>query len=80
MIFNNFIHSNQLGGLKQQSIIDAGIFLTYLIHSGWVKKLQISTLAFDIAQFFPLLNHQLLPIILNKAEFDSKIHLSFLII
>jgi len=30
-------------------------------------------LAFYIAQFFPSLNHQLLPIILDKAGFDSRI-------
>ena len=34
-------------------------------------------LAFDIAQFFPLLNHQLLPLILLKASFDLKISLFF---
>jgi len=33
----------------------------------------MNTLTFDIAQFFPLLNHQLLPIILDKAGFNSKI-------
>jgi len=32
-ISNNFIHPNQLEGLKQQSTINAGIFLTHLIHS-----------------------------------------------
>jgi len=30
-------------------------------------------LAFDITQIFPSLNHQLLPLILNKAGFDPKI-------
>jgi len=30
-------------------------------------------LAFDIAQFFPLLNHQLLPFILDKTGFDPRI-------
>jgi len=30
-------------------------------------------LAFNIAQFFPLLNHQFLPLILVKAGFDSKV-------
>ena len=33
----------------------------------------MSTLAFNIAQFFPLLNYQLLPKILSKAGFDSQI-------
>jgi len=28
---NNFIYYNQLGGLKQYSTLDMGIFLTYLI-------------------------------------------------
>jgi len=30
-------------------------------------------LAFDIAQFFPFLNHNLLPLILDKAGFNSRI-------
>ena len=56
-IFKDFIHSNQFGGLKQQLTTDTSIFLMYLICSGWVKNLQMSTLAFDIAQFFSFLNH-----------------------
>jgi len=36
----------------------------------------MSTLAFNITQFFPLLNYQLLSLILDKAGFDHKI-LSF---
>ena len=34
-------------------------------------------LAFDITQFFSLLNHQLLPLILDKAGFDPRISLFF---
>jgi len=30
-------------------------------------------LAFDIVQFFPLLNYQLLPLIMTKAGFDPKV-------
>ena len=30
-ISNNFVHPNQLGGLKQYSALNAGIFLTHLI-------------------------------------------------
>ena len=48
LISKNFVHSNQLGELKQHLTIDAGVFLTYLIYSGWVKNLQISILTFDI--------------------------------
>jgi len=39
----------------------------------WSKYLHTSTLTFNIAQFFLFLNYQLLPIILNKAGFDSQI-------
>ena len=37
-ISNNFVHLNQLGELKQYYIIDAEIFLTYLIHSEWSRS------------------------------------------
>jgi len=72
-ISNNFIHQSQLGRLKQRSTIDAGIALTHTIHSGWVKNLITSTLAFDISQFFPSLNHQLLSLILDKVGLDHKV-------
>jgi len=74
LIANDFIHPNQLGGLKQYSTTDMGLFLTYLIQSGWVKNLQTSMLALDITQFFPSLNHCL---ILRKAGYDTKISLFF---
>jgi len=53
------------------------VFLIYIIQSEWIKNLQTSILAFDIAQFFSSLNHQLLTLILNKAGFDSKIFFLF---
>jgi len=53
--------------------IDAGIFLTHSIGIEWIKGLYTNTLVFNIAQFLPSLNHQLLSIILNKAGIDSKI-------
>jgi len=67
---NDFIHPSQLGGLKFKSTIDAGVALTHIIQSGWVKNISTSTLAFDIAQFFPSLNHCLLTCILQKAGLD----------
>jgi len=73
VIFNNFIHSSQLGGLKFKSIIDVGVVLTHIIHSGWVKNILTSILAFDIAQFVPSLNHHLLTCILKKARLDNCI-------
>jgi len=53
--------------------MDARVVLTHIIQSGWVKNLITSTLAFNIAQFFPSLNHQLLPLIFDKVELDCKI-------
>ena len=51
--------------------------LTHLICTGWVKNLLTRILSFDITQFFPSLNHQLLPLIFVKAGFDFKISLFF---
>ena len=53
--------------------MDAGIALTHIIQSGWAKDKTTSTLAFDISQFFPSLNHQLLTLILKKAGLESKV-------
>jgi len=76
-ISNNFIHQSQLGGLKQRSTTDAGVVLTQIICSCWVKNLITSTLAFNIAQFFPSLNHQLLPLILDKVGLDQRVFIFF---
>ena len=75
IIVNNFVHPYQLRELIQQSTTDRGIFLIYIIHSGWIKNLQKSTLAFNITQFFPYLNHQLILYILDKAGFNPKVSL-----
>jgi len=72
-VANNFIHPSQLGGLKFKSMTDTGIALTYIIQTGWIKNLLTSTLAFNIAQFFPLLNHCLLTLIMKKAGFNNYI-------
>jgi len=77
LIANNLIHLCQLGGLKQRLTPNTGIVLTYFICSGWVKNLMTSTLAFDIAQFFPSLNHHHLLLILRKAGYDSKVEQFF---
>jgi len=59
--------------LKFKSTTDAGIALMHIICLGWVKSLLTSTLAFDITQFFPSLNHHFLTLILRKAGFDFHI-------
>jgi len=75
MVSNDFIHPSQLGSLKFKfkSTTDIGVALTHTIQAEWVKNLSTSTLAFDITQFFPLLNHRLLSLIMKKAGFDHCI-------
>ena len=70
---NNFIHPSQLGGLKFKSTADASIALTHIVWSGWAKGKATSSLAFDISQFFPSLNHRFLVLILEKAGLDPKV-------
>ena len=70
---NDFIHPSQLGGLKFKSTLDAGSALTHIIRSGWTKEKSTSTLAFDISQFFPSLNHSLLTLIFEKVGLNSKV-------
>ena len=70
---NSFIHLSQLNGLKFKSTSDAGIALTHIVRLGWAKNKSTSVLTFDIAQFFPLLNHCLLTSILKKAGLEPKV-------
>jgi len=77
MISNKFIYSGQLGSLKHKATMDASITLTHFIWSGWVKNLSTSTLAFNIMQFFLLLNHQLLFLIMDKVGLNYKVSVFF---
>ena len=77
MTSNNFIHPSQLSSLKFKSTIDVGVALTHIIRAGWTKNMSTSTLAFDISQFFPSLNHQLLTLIMKKAGFNNHVVLFF---
>ena len=70
---NSFIYPSQLEGLKFKSTTDVGITLTHIVWSGWVKNKTMSTLVFDIAQFFSSLNHCLLTLILGKVDLNSKV-------
>jgi len=77
LISNNFIHSSQIGGLKQCSSSDTGVMLIHFICTKWIKNNTTSTLVFDITQFFLSLNHHLLLFIFNKARFDPKVLIFF---
>ena len=68
-----FLDPNQLGGIRQRSTTDAGIYLTHLIHTGWLKQCHTSVIAFDITQFFPSLNHKFLSTCLKKAGLNTNI-------
>ena len=76
-ITSGFIYPNQPESLKFHSTINTGLYLTHLIHSGWIKGLHMNTLTFDIAPFFPSLNYQLLPLILDKVGFNFRIFTFF---
>jgi len=70
---NSFLDPNQLGDIRQCSTINAGIYLTHLICAGWMKECYTSVIAFDIAQFFPSLNHTFLSLCLRKAGLNANI-------
>ncbi|RXW14339.1 hypothetical protein EST38_g11512 [Candolleomyces aberdarensis] len=73
MIKYDLVDANQMGGVRQRSTEDAGLFLTHLVRAGWAKGLQTSVVAFDVAQFFPSINHQFLLAVLKKQGFHSKV-------
>jgi hypothetical protein len=66
------LHPNQFGGVCQNSTEDAGCFLTHVC-SGWCAKLKTSVVAFDLAQFFPSINHDVLLSILDKQGFAPEV-------
>lgn len=59
-VASNIFHPNQFQGVAQRSTEDAGVYLTHLVRTGWAKGLVMSMVAFDIAQFFPSINHSVL--------------------
>jgi hypothetical protein len=66
-------HSNQLGGIQQRSTEDAGLFLTHLVKAEWAQGLKTSIVAFDITQFFPSLNHDMLMVVLAWQGFPEHV-------
>ena len=73
VVNNDFIHLSQLDGLKFKSTMDAGVTLTHIMCSGWAKGKTTSTLAFNISQFFPSLNHRFLTLILEKVGLEPRV-------
>ncbi len=73
MIALDLVHPNQFGGVRQRSTEDAGAYLTHLVRAGWARKLKTSVIAFDIAQFFPSLNHEFLLAVMEQQGFPVEI-------
>ena len=65
-------HPAQFGGTEQHSTVDAGISLVHRVRQGWLRGLDTSILAFDIAQFFPSINHDVMIGILCRQGFHPK--------
>jgi hypothetical protein len=63
---------NQFGGIAQHSTEDADVYLTHLVRVGWVRGLQMSVVTFDITQFFPSLNHNVLLDIISRLGFPIE--------
>jgi hypothetical protein len=71
------LHPNQFGGVCQNSTKDTGCFLTHVVRAGWRAKLKTSVVAFDLAQFFPSINHDVLLSILDKQGFTPEVVVFF---
>jgi hypothetical protein len=71
------LHPNQFGGVCQNSTEDAGCFLTHIVQAGWCAKLKTSVVAFDLAGFFPSINHDVLLSILDKQGFAPEVVVFF---
>ncbi|PPQ94670.1 hypothetical protein CVT25_009431, partial [Psilocybe cyanescens] len=72
-VASDVFHRNQIGGIRQRSTEDAGLILTHMVRAGWAKGLKTSVIAFDVAQFFPSLNHEVLMAILRKLGFSDNV-------
>ncbi|KAF8638448.1 hypothetical protein AX17_002205, partial [Amanita inopinata Kibby_2008] len=70
---SDLLYKGQCGGVEEHSTTDAGLSLLAFIQDAQRKGLCPSFLTFDIAQFFPSINHDLLCQILQRLGFSSKL-------
>ena len=63
------LHPCQFGGVRQNSTEDAGTYLVHLVRAGWSRGLKTSIIAFDLAQYFPSLNHSNITLVLDRMGF-----------
>jgi len=67
------LHPCQFGGVHQNSTEDRGSYLTHLVRAGWDRGYKTSIVAFDLAQYFPLLNHSGITLILDHMGFVDSV-------
>ena len=67
------LHLCQFGGVRQNSTEDVGIYLTHLVCTGWAKGLKTSVVAFDLTQYFPLLQHRVIITLLKHMGFMTRV-------
>jgi hypothetical protein len=70
---NGILHPCQFGGVRQNSTEDAGVYLTHLVRAGWAKGMKTSVVAFDLAQYFPSLNHDVIIHLLDRFGFATQV-------
>ena len=64
------LHPCQFGSTWQRSTVDAVAYATNHIKQGWRKKKVTTMIGFDVAQFFPSINHELLISICERRGFS----------
>jgi len=69
----NFNYKRETGKPLVKTASSVGIYLTHLIHAGWLRQCHTSIIAFDIAQFFLSLNHEFLSTCLKKAGLNTDV-------
>jgi len=67
------LHPCQFGGVQQNSTKDMGSYLTHLMRAGWTKGYKTSVVAFDLAQYFPSLNHSVITLLLDHMGFADVV-------
>ena len=63
----------QFGGVCQNSIKDAGIYLIHLVHTEWAKSLKTSMVTLDLTQYFPSLQHGVIITLLKCMGFATQV-------
>jgi ribonuclease HI len=69
----SLLHPSQCGGVRAHSTEDAGVLLTHHILAARKEGLHTTCLAFDIAQFFPSINHSFLLRTLERLGFHPDL-------